>query len=258
MTPDREPRSLHAGDHFSAVSRDYARFRPEYPRELIDWVAARSPAQRRAWDCGAGNGQASRALAAHFTAVIASDMSASQLSASLPGERVHRVVARAEASPLAARSCDAVVVAQALHWFDLAAFLAEARRVLVPGGLLAAWSYGLLRVDATDLDELLHAFHHDVLGPHWPAERRLVDAGYRDIAFPAPELAAPAFHMELRWTLDQLVGYVATWSAVAAYRLATGDDPVPSLARGLAERWGDPAGARRVRWPLVVRATRFD
>ena len=257
---DRQRAARGAGDHFSAVSREYARFRPEYPPELIAWVAAQAPGRRRAWDCGAGSGQAARALTAYFASVVASDASARQLAAALPDERVLRIVARAEAAPLAPRSCDAVVVAQALHWFDLAAFLAEARRVLVEDGLLAAWSYGLIRIEAPDapaLDAIVLAFYHDVLGPYWPAERRLVDAGYRDIRLPEAELAPPSFHMERRWTLDELVGYVGTWSAVGAYRGATGDDPVPAFARQLAAAWGDRERARAVRWPLVVRAARL-
>jgi SAM-dependent methyltransferase len=253
---DRARGTRSAGDHFSAVSRDYARFRPGYPEELIAWVAAQSPYRRRAWDCGAGNGQAARALAGHFERVVASDLSARQLADAPPDERVLRVAARAEAAPLAARSCDAVVAAQALHWFDLPAFVAEARRVLVEDGLLAAWSYGLPALDAPALDAIVLAFYHGVLGPYWPAERRLVDDGYRDIRLPQPELAPPPFHMERSWTLDELVGYVGTWSAVGAYRSATGDDPVPAFAAELADAWGDTERARAVRWPLVVRASR--
>ena len=247
-------------DHFSTISENYARFRPDYPDALIDWVAAESPARRRAWDCGAGNGQAAVALARRFDLVVATDLSASQLAAGEPHDRVHRVTARAEASALVDASCDAVVVAQALHWFDMEAFYAEARRVLVPGGLLAVWSYGLLHVEPDAmprLDAIVRSFHHDVLGPYWPAERRLVDSGYRDMPFPSPELRSPAFHMERRWSLDELVGYVRTWSAVQRYVADTGVDPVSAFAHELARAWGDPGLARAVRWPLVVRAARM-
>ena len=249
-----------ATDHFSTIAENYARFRPDYPDALIDWVAAESPGRRRAWDCGAGNGQAAVALARRFDLVVATDLSASQLAAAAPHDRVHRVTARAEASALAGASCDAVVVAQALHWFDLEAFYAEARRVLVPGGLLAAWSYGLLRLEPDampHLDAVVRTLYHDVLGPHWPVERRLVDSGYRDMVFPSPELRPPAFHMERRWSLDELVGYVRTWSAVQRCHVDTGDDPVPAFAHELARAWGDPGVARAVRWPLVVRAARL-
>ncbi|WP_211263129.1 methyltransferase domain-containing protein [Thioalkalivibrio nitratireducens] len=41
---------------------------------------------------------------------------------------------------------DLITVGQALHWFDFPAFYAEAARVLRPGGVLAAWGYGLMQV----------------------------------------------------------------------------------------------------------------
>lgn len=260
MTDSDHSRADRATDHFSSVAASYARFRPDYPEALLDWVASESPGLHRAWDCGAGNGQASLALASRFRFVVATDLSASQLTEMPAHDRVHRVAARAESAPIASSSCDAVVVAQALHWFELHAFHAEVRRVLVRGGLLAAWSYGLMRVESGSaaIDALVHRFYHDVLGPHWPPERRLVDSGYRDIAFPSPELSAPDFHMERRWTLEQLLGYVRTWSAVRAFRDAVGDDPVPAFARDLADAWGDPSIARVVAWPLVVRAARME
>ena len=58
-------------DHFSAVAGDYADARPGYPPALFDWLASRCGRHEFAWDCGAGSGQASVALAAHFARVIA-------------------------------------------------------------------------------------------------------------------------------------------------------------------------------------------
>ena len=51
--------------------------------------------------------------------------------------------AAAEHTGLPDSSVDLITVAQALHWFDLDAFYTEARRVLRPGGTLAAWTYTL-------------------------------------------------------------------------------------------------------------------
>ena len=48
----------------------------------------------------------------------------------------------------AERNQDLVTVAQAIHWFDLEKFYAEAKRVLKPGGVIAAWTYTLLDVEA--------------------------------------------------------------------------------------------------------------
>ena len=242
-------------DHFSAVASEYAAHRPDYPRALFDWLAAAAPARRCAWDCGTGSGQAAVGLARHFERVVATDASAPQVARARPHRRVAYRAAPAEDSGLPAASVDCVTVAQALHWFDRDGFWSEARRVLVPGGLLAAWCYVSFRVDAR-VDAVVGRFYREVVGPFWPPERALVESGYAAIAFPFEELAAPRFRMLKLWTLPQLAGYLGTWSAVRGYVSAGGGDPVAALLPELAAAWGDPARARRVTWDLALRAGR--
>ena len=117
-----------------------------------------------AWDCATGSGQAAIGLADHFEQVEATDASAAQLAAALAHPRVRYRQAPADASGLPPRSVDLVTVAQALHWLDRPAFYAEARRVLVPGGVVAAWCYGLVELGA-GLDEPVHAFYEQTVGP---------------------------------------------------------------------------------------------
>src|SRR6185369_14124298 len=106
------------GDIFSAVSAGYAAFRPRYPRELFEFVAGVAPRRERAWDCGAGSGQATADLAEWFQQVAATDVSAEQVARGPKNPRIEWIVATAEASPLRPRMIDAITVAQALHWFD--------------------------------------------------------------------------------------------------------------------------------------------
>ncbi len=245
-------------DHFAPVAGHYADFRPCYPADLFGWLAAQCRGHALAWDCGAGSGQASVALAAHFAHVRATDASADQIAHAERHAGVDYAVAPAERSGLPDARADLVTVAQALHWFDLPAFYAEVRRVLRPGGVIAAWTYGVHLTEGDDVQAVVRHFHDHVVGPHWPPERRHVENGYSELPFPFARIATPQFTMQVRWTLAQLLGYLGSWSATARYRQASGSDPLPALQQQLLPRWGDPAQPRTVSWPLSVVAGRLD
>ncbi len=149
-----------------------------------------------------------------------------------------------------------VSVAQSLHWFDLPAFYAEVRRVLIPGGILAVWTYGRSQIDDGVLDALLADFYENVVGTYWPPERQWVEEGYRTLSFPFDEVPVAAPAMTASWNLPQLLGYLGTWSAVTRYIKATGTDPLPALRERLMPEWGHPDRARGIEWPLRVRAGR--
>ncbi len=243
-------------DHFGKVAGHYADFRPTYPAALFDWLREQCATHERVWDCGCGNGQASVALAAHFMHVHASDASAGQIAHATPHPRVRYAVAPASASGLDDASVDLVTVAQALHWFADERFYDEARRVLKPRGLVAAWSYGMIVVDGDAVNAAIQHFYHQVIGPYWPPERRHVETGYRELPFPFTRITSPALAMEVAWPLPQLLGYLGSWSASARYREATGKDAVDALGKLLRNDWGDPMRARTVRWPLAILAGR--
>jgi len=242
-------------DHFSEVAAAYARYRPSYPTALVDFLAAIAPAQRLAWDSGCGSGQLSLLLAGPFARVVATDASPEQIARAAAHPNVDYRCARADASGLAARVADLATAAQAAHWFDLAAYYAEVRRVTRPGGIVALIGYGVVSA-GTGLDEVIRPFYEHVLAPYWPPERRHVDEGYRSLPFPFDELDAPAFDIRLDWRLEQLVGYVGTWSAVSALEQAQGQGPFATFRRELANAWGPATAVRTVRWPLGLRVGR--
>jgi SAM-dependent methyltransferase len=243
-------------DHFSSVAAHYAQSRPTYPGELFDWLAGQCAGRALAWDVGAGNGQASVALADRFDAVLATDLSEDQIARAAPHPHVEYRAAPAHRSGLAPGSADLVTVAQALHWFELDAFYAEVRRVLKPGGLIAAWTYGVLTAEGEAVEAVVDHFYTRVVGPWWPAERRHVENGYAELAFPFEPVAAPPFAIRREWTLAELLGYVRSWSAVSRMQQATGDDPVAALERQLAADWGPGDTRRLVTWPISMRAGR--
>ena len=242
-------------DHFSVTAADYARFRPDYPPALFDWITTLTGEHRLAWDCATGSGQSAVALGARFDDVVATDGSAAQLSAATAHGNVHYACAVAEQCSLRSASANVVTVAQALHWFDSERFYGEVNRIVVPGGAIVVWSYGAMSV-APGVDEVVHALYQGTLANYWPSERSHVDNGYRDLPFPFAPIAAPDFAMTRAWTLDHLLGYIGTWSAVQRFRRINGDEPLRAFAERLAARWGPRDQPREVRWPLIVRSGR--
>src|SRR5690349_18252377 len=117
-------------DHFSEVAAKYAGFRPHYPAALFDYLATLVSREATVWDCACGNGQATSDLASRFRSVIATDASQEQIASAILRPNIEYQVALAEQSRLADSSVGLITIAQALHWFNLERFFAEAKRVL--------------------------------------------------------------------------------------------------------------------------------
>lgn len=242
-------------DHFSRLAPAYAAFRPQYPPAFVAWIAGLAREHALAWDAGTGSGQAARLLAEHFERVIATDASAEQLAAAAPHPRVEYRRATAEDSGLAPASVDLVAAAAAIHWFDPPRFHAEVRRVLKPGGVLAAWSYDMVHV-TPEIDRVTDWFYAERVGRHWPAGRRHVETRYRELAFPFDELPFGDWAIEAELDRAAFVGYVGTWSAVDRARTAEGRDPLPEYEARVAPLWPEPSERKRARWPLFARIGR--
>lgn len=245
-----------AKDYFSTQSAIYNTYRPRYPDQLFRYLCEDFGENLVVWDCATGNGQAALALKPHAASVIATDQSAKQLRNAATLNGVHYVQAMAEDMPVAANSIDLITVAQALHWFDFDRFYAEARRVLKPGGRIAAWTYSFLSVSPQlggTVDDVVKWFYHDVIGPYWPPERRWVDEHYQSIPFPFHPRNTPKFSIAVDWDLASVVGYMGTWSAVQQYFVANGRDPMPLLYDRIHAAWGDPNTLRHLDWPLGIR-----
>ncbi len=242
-------------DHFSPQADRYIRFRPRYPRHLFAFLASLPARHERAWDCGTGNGQAAVALADYFREVVATDPSERQIEHAQPLVGVTYLVAPAERCPLADESVDLVTVAQAAHWFDLAAFYGEVRRVARAGGAIALWTYGLATISA-EVDAVVWRLYADILGDFWPPERRLVEDRYAGLPFPFEEIEAPNFTMQARWNLDELLGYLSTWSSAQKYLQQHGTSAIEQIKGELTAAWGLPGESRSVVWPLYLRSGR--
>jgi ubiquinone/menaquinone biosynthesis C-methylase UbiE len=238
-------------DHFSRQAADYAKFRPRYPSELFEYLGTVAQSRTLAWDCATGNGQAAVELAEVFDRVIATDASEKQIANAQPHARVEYRVAPAENSGLQSETVDLIMVAQALHWFDLHLFYAEARRVLKPDGVLAASAYNLLKSEPA-IEEVVNRYYYQVVGPFWPPERELVEK-FEKLPFPFPEIKTPSFEMVAQWNLEHLVGFLRSWSATQRFIAAIGRNPLEEIADELRDAWGDARQTRRVIWPVTLR-----
>jgi len=240
-------------DHFSTRPDDYARYRPTYPDELFEYLASVVEERSVAWDCATGSGQAAVALARYFPRIIASDASESQVAAAIPHPQVTYRVAAAEQSGLADNSVDLLTVGQAFHWFDEAMFLSEAQRVLKSSGVLAIWCYEICLV--TDkCDAIIDTLYRDIVGDFWPPERVTIEQGYASVRLPGEAIVAPRVEMTLNWRVEDMLGYLGTWSACKHFKAEKGSDPVALIAAPLADAWGK--GEHRVSWPLQIKVCR--
>jgi len=106
------------------------------------------------------------------------------------------------------------------------------------------------------MDELVNRFYHEVVGRYWPPERRITEERYQTIEFPFAEFEAPNFVIEQSVTLDDVAGYVRTWSATRRFVQEQGHDPVEALVADLAQTWGAPQTSRLARWPVAMRVGR--
>jgi SAM-dependent methyltransferase len=197
-----------AATGFARAPGAYERTRPSYPDEAVAWLCRQlgiGPG-KAVCDLGAGTGKLTRLLVpsgAEVVAVEPLDAMRAELSRALPDIDVRP--GRGEELPFEAASLDAIVVAQAFHWFDAPTAVDEAARTLRNGGGL-----GLIW-NAWDLDDPLQARLDAFVKQHAPPDPD--EEGIRPVpytsaaheaarwrrAFPHPDFE-PAGQIDLRWT----------------------------------------------------------
>jgi SAM-dependent methyltransferase len=143
-----------AAQGFQAEATAYDSARPSYPQDAVAWLIDNlgiAPG-RTVIDLAAGTGKLTTLLTPAGADLIAIEPIGGmrdRLRAKLPG--IPLIGGVAEAMPLAGGSADAIVAAQAFHWFDAPRALAELHRVLRPGGRLGlVWNARDRGVDWVD------------------------------------------------------------------------------------------------------------
>lgn len=247
-----------AKDNFSVRSADYSKFRPQYPNELVEEILKHVSNHERCWDCATGNGQLAKLLSGYFEHVEATDISEKQLSEAIHLPNVHYSISRAEQTTFPDLHFDLITVGQAVHWFDHEEFNQEAKRVGKNGCLVALIGYGLMFTDDT-FDELLWSFYTEAIGEYWDAERKFIDDAYRTIPFPFEQISPiQDFAINVDWNINQLQGYLGTWSSVNKFIKANGLDPVePFIMKVLSSGVWLQDEVKPVRFPLFVKLGRI-
>ncbi len=158
-----------------AHAQKYLKFRPTYPKELKEAVIqylGPNCRYKKAVDVACGSGKSTRPLADVFDRVIGVDISSAELhqtdvdtdpdaeggdhketKRSFPGE-FHQGPPE-DLSFIRANSVDLITCAQGYHWLDRPRFLKEAKRVLIPGGVLAVYGYGNLTLNHAKSDSII-------------------------------------------------------------------------------------------------------
>mmetsp|Transcript_33361 Transcript_33361/g.80733 ORF Transcript_33361/g.80733 Transcript_33361/m.80733 type:complete len:351 (-) Transcript_33361:130-1182(-) len=189
-------------------------------------------------------------------------------------------------------SVTCIIAAQAAHWFNLPAFYQQVDQLLVPGGVLALWTYGNLQLhtekdapNAVVVQELQHKImvelYEQILGDaYWDPRRHHAESLYRELPQIQTVLRCnnkytteyitsnannpdPDFFIRQTMTRPQLMGYLRSWSGYISYlqhhQISSGstDDPVAKIDTWIANAQcatGTPAlpDAFQVEWPIAM------
>lgn len=198
---------------FSATVDRYARYRPSYPAEIVDWTLRLAPT-RRVVDLGAGTGISARQWASRGVSVVGIEPNDAMRAAAQSGGRATFAKGTAEATGLASGSADLVIGCQAFHWFDLDRTLPEIDRLLRPGGhAVAVWNERartpLLEAYRRLLEEHVHRDERDPSFPATLAALRARHPGAKEIRVPSEQYLDRAGLRGRAWSASYVAHGVA-------------------------------------------------
>ena len=237
-------------DNFSKQASAYSKFRPQYSDEIIAYIISFVGNKSKALDVATGNGQVAYKLAEAFKMVYGIDISQNQLDNAYVADNIIYKTASAENTFFEDQEFDLITVAQAVHWFNFDLFYKEVYRILKPNGVIAVLGYGLLSTNS-NTDIILRDFYYNIVGPYWDAERKYLDENYQTIPFPFEEQALEKFENQFKWSFEELIGYLETWSSVQHYIKKNNKNPLDLIRDMLKVSW--EKNNKKVTFPMLLR-----
>lgn len=228
----------------------YSKFRPKYPKELVQFLSSLVGSHSLALDIGCGSGQLTHLLAPYFDSVIGTDLSKSQVDNVKVIDNVKYLIESAEKISMADNSVDLITVAQAAHWFDLDIFYSEVRRVSKKNTVIALISYGVPYIK-DPINSIFQKGYWQDVHEFWSEERTHVETGYLNLPFPFERIELPSFNCIKHMSINEFIGYITTWSsytnAVSDNAKVKFDDFFNSLREVWPNNW-----VKEVVWPISV------
>lgn len=283
---------------YDKQAKIYLDARPHYPSEWYSMLSALTPRRALAWDVGTGNGQAALGVislspclnkmivlcdrngssiyphemcclffqvAEHYDQVIATDTSKGQIEHGIPHPRIrylHTPLSLSEDELVnmvgGENSVDLVIVATAIHWFDIPKFYSVVRRVLrKPGGVIAVWAYGDIIGVNPEFNALQIRYRESAM-PYWGPGVKYIFEEYKNLPFPFQSvgLGEEGNPLKLSLTREMNFGTFVGWmrsSSAAGTAKEKGVDLLPEVVvREFEKAWGGPDLVRTVTYNVFM------
>ena len=222
---------------FGGIADVYESTRPGYPDDAVEWLLGREPLA--VLELGAGTGKLTSSLVAAGHNVVATDLSRPMLDRLAATVEATVVRCAAERLPFAPDTFDAVVVAQAFHWFDADTAVPEIARVLRPGGHIAlVWN---IREESVPWVRRLSA----IIGSEDGGEDLQLSSGALGSSGVFAALTTAEFRFWQHLNRDGLLGLVRSRSYIAAME-ASQREEVLRRVRDLYDEYGQDQGGLRM------------
>lgn len=211
------------------LSASYAKFRPVYPRKVLEIIISRMNSNGyttfdTAVDVACGSGQGTFLLCGSFKSVIGLDVSETQIEQAKQKQKsstysnVEFLVGDAHNLPMNDSSVDLMTCAMAWHWLDADRFYSEAKRVLKPGGYLVVYGHGVNVEDNPRVKSAFKTFIGELFKCNCFAKQNLhVLNNYEAVELPFDDVQRIEFPFPQQINLEQLVGFFLSVSMYKEY-----------------------------------------